>query len=78
MSTMSQIDQSEPLRVLADLEGFSVMKMLEEATYDGNCPCICTNCLQFTAYREPDAEDDTCPECNTTTVQSCLILAGII
>ena len=68
------------LEKLAVDYGFNdVMDMLEEATYDSIAPAICINSdCDYTTDMEPDQDRGWCEECETNTVQSCLILAGII
>ena len=65
------------LTELAKSEGMTLEGMLEEATLDGVCPGICRNC-DYTTEVEPDQDKGWCENCNTNTVVSCLILAGLI
>lgn len=70
---MSKIDD------LAGVEGMSVEEMLEEATYDSVAKGICINDgCDYTTTVEPDARNAYCEECQTRTVQSCLVLMGMI
>ena len=63
---------------LVELEGYdSDMEMLEEATFESIVPGICENCFG-TQNCEPDARKNWCDECQKPTVQSCLVIAGII
>lgn len=62
---------------LADIEGMDVEEMLEEATYDSVARGICMNC-DYTTEVEPDCDSGWCEECETNTVKSCLVLAGLI
>lgn len=42
-------------------------------------PAICTNPgCGFTAEYEPDSREGWCENCETNTVKSCLVLAGMI
>ena len=67
------------LQDLADIEGMEVMEMLEEATYDSVAKGICTNTgCDYTTTVEPDCSQGYCEECETQTVQSCLVIAGLI
>ena len=67
------------LEKLAEIEGMSVMEMLEEATFDGVACSICKNPgCNYTTSMEPDQDAGWCEECNEGSVVSCLILAGII
>lgn len=64
---------------LAEMEGMEVEEMLEEATYDSIAKGICMNeGCDFTIQVEPDCSDGFCEICETNTVQSCLILMGMI
>ena len=65
------------IKELCEEEGVSEMKMLEQATSNSVVPAICTNCGAIYEY-EPDCIDGFCDECETNSVQSCLVLAGII
>jgi len=68
------------LSTLAAIEGYAdAMDMLEEATYDSVAPGICRNVdCDYTTEVEPDCQEGWCEECQEGTVESCLILAGII
>ena len=67
------------LSELASIEGMDEMEMFEAATYDSVAAGICTNKdCSYTTQVEPDCEHGWCEECNTQTVSSCLILAGMI
>jgi len=67
------------LDTLAEIEDLEVMEMLEQATFDSVAPGICTNKdCEYTTTVEPDQDQGYCEDCKTNTVQSCLILAGII
>ena len=72
-------DESK-LTELADLEGYDdFMVMLQEYSIDSVVPGICCNPgCDFTAHYEPDSSTGWCEECQTNTVKSCLILAGVI
>jgi hypothetical protein len=64
---------------LAEIEGLELMEMLEEASYDSICPGICTNKdCDYTTSVEPDCSAGYCEVCDTQTVKSALILAGMI
>jgi len=67
------------LSQLAEIEGVEEMDMLEEATYDSVAPGICINkgCT-YTREVEPDCDEGYCERCDTNTVESCLVLGGII
>lgn len=65
---------------LAEIEGFDEeIDMLSDYMSESLIPAICINPnCNFTAEYEPDCTAGYCEECNTKTVQSCFILAGII
>ena len=72
------MSNNEKLETLRKEEGYaSVIEMLEKATYDSVCPGICTHC-DYTTEVEPDQSEGYCEMCNTNTVKSALILAGLI
>lgn len=71
----------DKLEQLAEIEGYdSVENMLEEATFDSVTCGICTNegCDATTSCIEPDGHGMFCENCKTNTIDSCLIIAGII
>ena len=58
----------------------SVDEFLRMATFDefpGGVPAICESCGYSTMY-EPDQDRGWCEECNTQTVVSGLVLAGLV
>lgn len=65
---------------LAEIEGYEdSFSLLEDAITDSICPGICTNKgCDYTTEVEPDCQDGWCEECETQTVQSALILAGVL
>ena len=68
------------LQTLAEYEGYSDgYALLEERALDEVVPGICTNAgCDYTTDVEPDSRAGWCEECNTGTVASACILAGII
>lgn len=68
------------LEFLAEACGFdSIDDMLAEAVYDSIVPCVCVNpSCDYTDDLEPDQDGGWCPECETHSVKSCLVIAGII
>jgi len=70
----------EKLELLTNLEGFEdTMDLLEENSVDSVVPGICVNeDCDYSCEIEPDSNSGWCEECNTNSVHSCLILAGII
>jgi len=77
---MSKGKEEILLEVLACTEGYeSVEEMLEERGLDSTVPAICTNPgCSYTTDMEPDQDKGYCESCQTNTVQSCTMLAGII
>lgn len=68
------------LKELVESEGFDTLEeMLEACIADSVSPAICTapNC-DYTAEMEPDQRAGYCEACGQNTVQSALVLAGII
>jgi len=74
------MSKQEKLDTLAEIEGFEdVMDMLGDATIDSVAPGICTNDdCNYTTQVEPDCRNGWCEDCQTNSVASCLVLAGII
>lgn len=69
----------DKLKKLAKIEGMDVMEMLEAATFDSVAPGICSNeWCNYVREVEPDCRDGWCKKCQSGTVESCLVLAGII
>jgi len=69
---------SEKLEQLCKLEGLSENMLLKRAVMEDVCSGICMNDdCDYVTECEPDASKNYCEECNTHTVTSCLILAGI-
>ena len=67
------------LEILAEIEGMNIIEILEEATFNGISPGICTNKgCNYTTEVEPDCYDGFCEVCKTNSVKSALALAGII
>lgn len=58
----------------------TIFGMLNEATYDSVSKGICMNpgCNYTTDNIEPDGSNGYCENCGTNTVQSCLVIAGLI
>jgi hypothetical protein len=55
------------------------MQMLEDATFDSVAPGICSNPgCDYSTEVEPDQDRGWCEECETQTVQSCLVMMGMI
>jgi hypothetical protein len=68
------------LELLNEYENYvSVDSMLDHASIDSVVPgiCIVEGC-EYTADVEPDQEAGYCENCAMQTVQSCLVIAGVI
>lgn len=76
---MSDLSKSK-LQKLVEIEGFEDdLKLLEHAVMDSVCPAICMNDgCDYTAEMEPDQDRGWCEVCNTNSMKSALVLAGII
>jgi len=67
------------LQKLANIEGVPVEELLENAVMDGSSKGICTNKgCDYTTETEPDQAQGYCEVCDTNTVKSACVLAGII
>lgn len=69
----------EKLKTLADDYGMGIKDLLDKYAIDSVAPAICINpgCSYTTEY-EPDSENGWCEECDTGTVVSAYVLAGLI
>ena len=68
------------LAKLLEIEGYDSVEALMEAVFsDSVSPAICMNedCT-FTCEKEPDQDAGYCEECRANSMQSALILAGLI
>lgn len=63
-----------------DIEGYDdEYDFLAELMTDSICPGICVNPgCDYTCEVEPDCTNGYCEECGTQSIQSALVLAGII
>jgi hypothetical protein len=77
---LSEQQKEAKLRTLMAAEGFATLDdLLAEVVGDSINPAICINPdCSYTCEMEPDQERGYCDECHTNTMQSALILAGII
>lgn len=68
------------LNILAEIEGYNdYMDLLDEYITDSVCPGICTNIeCNYTCEVEPDQNKGWCEICNTNSVSSGMVLAGVI
>jgi hypothetical protein len=71
--------EASKLDQLASTWGMSVAELIETYALDDVAPGICMNpgCT-YSSEVEPDQRKGWCEECETTSVCSALILAGII
>lgn len=64
---------------LAETCGVTVAEFIEEYALDDVVPGICMNPdCDFTADYEPDQREGWCEECGTRSVQSGIVLAGLV
>lgn len=77
---MNRIGRSNKLLKLAESEGFATADdLIEVRGHDSVVPGICTSeHCDYTADVEPDQDSGWCENCGTGTVQSALVLAGLI
>jgi hypothetical protein len=77
---LTRAERNRKLEQLAKSEGYErVDDLLCEAAYDSVVPGICTRLdCSYTCECEPDARENYCESCGHQTVQSCLVLAGLI
>jgi hypothetical protein len=71
---------SNKLAKLLEIEGFETFEALaEEVVGDSVSPAICMNeGCNYTCEMEPDQDRGWCDECRTNSMQSALVLAGLI
>jgi len=80
MAALTEAEKAAKLETLAEINGFEdAQEMLEAFACDSICPAICTmpDC-DATFDWEPDCEAGLCEECDCDSVDSAMILAGII
>lgn len=65
---------------LAKLEGFTTpLDLIEAFIMDSIVPAICINeCCNATSDLEPDQREGFCEACGTSSLQSALVIAGLI
>jgi hypothetical protein len=73
-------EQRAKLATLMKIEGYDSIEDLAQAILsDSVSPAICMNeDCDFTCEMEPDQDAGYCEECRTNSMQSALILAGLI
>lgn len=75
---LSNAERQARLEKLAETEGFATVEhLLEAAVLDSVCPGICAIC-DYTTEVEPDQREGYCESCGAGTVQSALVLAGLV
>ena len=72
--------KTNKLKDLAKIEGHeSIGALLNDSALDAVVPGICmVQGSNYTTKVEPDQERGYCESCEKGTVQSCLVIAGII
>ena len=66
-------------KLVEDLGYDSIDELLEDVGYDSIVPGICLNSACDATYDvEPDATDSYCEECGCDSVESILVLLGVI
>ena len=77
---LSRQVRQDKLRTLVEAEGFaSLQELLQAVITDSVCPAICiADGCSYTCEMEPDQERGWCEACGQNTVQSALVLAGLI
>ena len=76
---MTTAEQSK-LNTLMDVEGFDGLEhLLEAALFDSASPAICMNeGCNYTEEMEGDQTAGWCDACNTNSMKSALVLAGVL
>ncbi len=74
------VHRREKLAKLIAIEGYESIEELAEAILsDSVSPAVCMNeGCDYSAEMEPDQDAGFCEECRTNSMQSALILAGLI
>lgn len=80
MAKLTEEQKQAKLHLLAEIMGYDdAQGLLEVAVFDSIVPCICTEPDCDATYDwEPDCRDELCEECGNESVDSCLILAGVV
>jgi hypothetical protein len=68
------------LQKLLEIEGYTnITELLAACITDSVSPAICMNeGCNYTAGMEPDQDRGFCEECQTNTMKSAMVLAGVI
>ena len=79
MPTAADVTETSKLDQLASAWGLSVPQLIDLCALDDVAPGICMNpgCTYSTEV-EPDQSAGWCEDCETRSVRSALILAGVI
>lgn len=76
---LSQEVRQAKLARLAAQEGVHVEELLGAVVYDSVSPAICVNRdCDYSTEMEPDQDAGWCEACGTNSLQSALVLAGLI
>jgi hypothetical protein len=79
MKGEAMIVEKDKLTTLAEAYGMTVDELLAEYALDCVVPGICMNPdCEYTTEYEPDQRKGYCDMCDTGTVRSALVLAGLI
>jgi len=71
--------EASKLDQLASTWGMSVAELIETYALDEVVPGICMNPeCEYTTDCEPDLREGWCEECETRSVRSAIVLAGLI
>lgn len=78
--SLTKPERDKKLRELAASEGYeSVDDLLCAAAFDSVASAICVEPgCDYTTEMEPDQDRGYCEACGRQTVQSCLVLAGLL
>lgn len=66
------------LKKLCEEEGCTIEEVIESCTIDSINPGMCSHCGAYVSSVEPDCYDGYCEACGRNTVESALVLAGIL
>ena len=81
MKHLTRDDKARLITKCARSEGYGPKRLVafyERIVSEGMGPGICVECEQVSDSMEPDQDQGWCEHCGQQTVQSPLILAGVI
>jgi len=80
MAALSRPQRAGKLKKLCEIEGYDdPLKLFEASIADSVCPAICVaEGCDYTCDMEPDQDRGYCEACGQNTMQSALVLAGLI